>query len=43
MTYDKTDSIANTTRFYDFDSKLVLKRLAEKGEKARREEVALRT
>jgi hypothetical protein len=38
MTYDKTDSPANAMRFYDFDSKLVLKRLAEKFEKAQREE-----
>jgi hypothetical protein len=35
MTYDAT---ADATRFYDFDSKLVLKRLAEKFEKAQREE-----
>ena len=38
MTYDKTDSPANATRFYDFDSKLVLKRPVEKFEKAQREE-----
>jgi hypothetical protein len=39
MTYDTTDSPANATRFFDFGSKLVVKWLAEKGEKARREEV----
>jgi hypothetical protein len=38
LTYGKTDSTANATRFYNFDSKLVLKRLAEKSEKAQREE-----
>ena len=35
-TYEKT---VDATRFYDFDSRLVLKRLAEKFEKAEREEV----
>jgi hypothetical protein len=39
MTYDKTDSPENATRFFDFGSKLVVKWLGEKGEKAQREEV----
>jgi hypothetical protein len=38
MTYDRTYSSANATRFYDFDSKLVIKRLAALGEQADREE-----
>ena len=31
VTYDKTDSPANATRFFRFGSQLVLKWLAEKG------------
>jgi hypothetical protein len=42
MTYDKTDSPANATRFFDVGSKLVLKRLAEKFEKAQREEAEMK-
>jgi hypothetical protein len=39
MTYEKTASPVDASRFYDFDSKLLLKRLAEKFEKAQRKEV----
>lgn len=39
MTYDRTDSPEAATRLYDFDSKLVIKRLKSEGLKAEREEV----
>src|SRR5256885_1138291 len=42
MTYDRTYSRENAHRFYKFDSELVLKRLAEKGEAAEREHAVRR-